>query len=95
MFGVINPAGSHSNNRTAGDVGDTLAAYAMMAQNASSNVSPRAVYGGTLDFNGTVINTTTNGTVCGRNSVNITSAGAWCVPHIPDISSGSAILGRS
>ncbi|CAK7268177.1 hypothetical protein SEPCBS57363_002962 [Sporothrix epigloea] len=95
MFGVVNPANSNETNRTARDVGKTLAAYARMARNASSNVSPRAVFGGTLDFNGTTIHPTTNGTICGRNSVNITSASAWCIPNIPDISSDSVKLGRS
>ncbi|CAK7227973.1 hypothetical protein SEUCBS140593_006757 [Sporothrix eucalyptigena] len=93
MFGVVNPA--NGTNTTAANADDTLAAYAVMAKNASSSVSPKSVFGGTLAFNGTTINSTTNGTVCGRNSANITSATAWCIPYIPDISSGSAMLEQS
>ncbi|CAK7222602.1 hypothetical protein SCUCBS95973_004897 [Sporothrix curviconia] len=93
MFGVVNPA--NSTNATDPHAGDTIATYAVMARNASTNVSPPAVFGGSLAFNGTAINTTTNGTVCGRNSANITSATTWCIPYIPDISSDAASLAQS
>ena len=98
MFGVVNPDGSSrgsgSINATDLRVDDTLAAYAVMAKNASRNVSPPAVFGGSLSFNGTTIDLTANGTVCGRNSANITSASTWCIPYIPNISSDAAGLQR-
>jgi hypothetical protein len=92
MYGVVNPT-TNDNSSEAGRY--NLAAYAVLAKNASGNVSPPAVVGGTLAFNGTTVNGTTNGTVCGGNSANITSASTWCIPIIPDISSGSAALERS
>lgn len=91
MYGVVNPANSSNSEAS----GHNLASYAVMAKNASSNISPPAVMGGTLAFNGTTINETTNGTVCGGNSANITSASTWCIPYIPNISSNAAALERS
>ncbi|KAL1906087.1 hypothetical protein Sste5344_008198 [Sporothrix stenoceras] len=89
MYGIVNPA----NKSEAG--GHSLTSYSAMAKNASSNISPPAVMGGTLAFNGTTINETTNGTVCGGNSANITSASTWCIPYIPNISSSAVALEQS
>lgn len=91
MYGVVNP----SDNTSSSGHGHNLAAYSAMAKAKNvTSISPTAVSGGTLAFNGTTINGTANGTtVCGSNSANITSANDWCIPFIPNISrNGAATL---
>ncbi|KIH86584.1 hypothetical protein SPBR_08582 [Sporothrix brasiliensis 5110] len=92
MYGVVNPATTYNSSETSHH---NLTTYATMARNASHDISPPAVMGGTLAFNGTTFNGTTDGTICGGNSANITSASTWCFPFIPDISSSAAAFERS